>query len=79
MNEIYDSVYASDYEYIEHATNLSIFSEVSEHDNDPTLPLIHHLPEVTTGRLHWSLGNDEPFTLLVALGGGGGGGGVNLE
>ena len=47
--------------------NLSIFHQVWQHHNHTTLSLIDHLPEVSTGGLHWSLGNDEPPPLLVAL------------
>ena len=46
---------------------LSILHQVRQHHNHPTLSLIDHLPEVSTGGLHWSLGNNEPFPLLVAL------------
>ena len=47
--------------------NLSIFHQVWQHHNHTTLSLINHLPEVSTGGLHWCLGNDEPPPLLVAL------------
>ena len=49
------------------ASNLSILHQVWQHHNHPTLSLIDHLPEVSTGGVHWSLGNDEPFPLFVAL------------
>ena len=46
---------------------LSVFNDIREHDNHATLPLIHHLPEVTNSGLHRCLGNDEPLALFVAL------------
>ena len=45
----------------------SILHQVRQHHDHPTLSLIDHLPEVPACDLHWSLGNDEPLVLLVAL------------
>ena len=47
--------------------NLYILHQVWQHHNHPTLSLIDHLPEVSTGGLQWSLCDDEPFPLFVAL------------
>ena len=49
------------------ASYLSILQQVWQHHNHPTLSLIDHLPEVSTGGLHWGLGNNEPLPLFVAL------------
>ena len=46
---------------------LPIFHQPRQHDDDTTLPLIHHLPEVSARLLQWSLGNDEHTLLSVAL------------
>ena len=47
--------------------NFSILHQVWQHHNHTTLSFIDHLPEVSTGGLHWCLSNDKPLPLLVAL------------
>ena len=47
--------------------NLCILHQVRQHHNHTTLSVVDHLPEVSTGGLHWCLGNNEPPPLLVAL------------
>ena len=47
--------------------HLSSLHQVREHDNHPTLPVVHHLPEVPGSGLHGALGDDEGSLLLVAL------------
>ena len=47
--------------------HLSTLLEVRGHDNDPTLPVIDHLPEVSAGALHRTLSDDVRILLLVAL------------
>ena len=48
--------------------HLSSLHQVREHDNHPTLPVVHHLPEVPGSGLHGALGDDEGPLVLVALG-----------
>ena len=48
-------------------THFLLFHQLGQHDDHPTSPVIDHLPEVTTGALHWSLGYDVASLLLVAL------------
>ena len=41
--------------------------ELGQHDNGATLPVMDHLPEVSTCGLQGTLGYDERLLLLVAL------------
>ena len=50
-----------------HVVDLVVLSELGEHDDDTTPPVCHHLPEVSTRALHWSLCYDVASLLLVAL------------
>ena len=43
-------------------------TELGEHDNGPTLSVVNHLPEISGRGVHGTLGYDECFLLLVALG-----------
>ena len=52
-------------------TYLSFLHKVRGHDNDPTLPVMHHLPEVPTRALHGALSDDVSILELVSLSGGG--------
>ena len=44
-------------------------TELGEHDNGPALSVVNHLPEISGRGVHGTLGYDECFLLLVALGG----------
>ena len=43
-------------------------TELGEHDNGPALSVVNHLPEISGCGVHGTLGDDECFLLLVALG-----------
>ena len=43
-------------------------TELGEHDNGPALSVVNHLPEISGRGVHGTLGYDECFLLLVALG-----------
>ena len=47
--------------------HLFFLHKVRGHDNDPTLPVVHHLPEVPTCALHGALSDDVSILELVAL------------
>ena len=48
-------------------TDQVILDDSRQHNNRATVSFIDHLPEVSTGVLHWPLGDDESLLLLVAL------------
>ena len=50
------------------ASHPSSFHETREHDNDPTLSLVDHLPEVPTHLLERRLGNDESTLAPIVTG-----------
>ena len=43
-------------------------TELGEHDNGTALSVVNHLPEISGRGVHGTLGYDECFLLLVALG-----------
>ena len=43
-------------------------TELREHDNGTALSVVNHLPEISGRGVHGTLGYDECFLLLVALG-----------
>ena len=47
--------------------HLSIFNQVTEHNNDSTLSVSDHLPEISGCGLHGTLSYDECSLLLVTL------------
>ena len=46
---------------------LSFGFEIRGHDNNPTLPVMYHFPEVSAGVPHGALSDDVGILLLVAL------------
>ena len=47
--------------------HLSSLHQAWEHNNHPTFPVSHHLPEVPGSRLHGTLSDDEGSMMLVTL------------